>query len=170
MTHSASISRGSTWFEENNIILGLVYLWGWYIRMLHFGLASVTSIVWTSPSQTNPVITKTVLGWKSFVVNNRLKSGVHEHHLFVSFLPGDALPGLHCDHLHLLLVCDTSVVDKLFYWFEISWLTWPSKNIQFLCLEKVLSHLSSVTSVIILLHCEDILYCSSFGWMWAESL
>ncbi|MCJ8731901.1 hypothetical protein PDJAM_G00204550 [Pangasius djambal] len=39
-------------------------------------------------------------------VNDCLKSGAHVLKTqILSFLPGDALPGLHCSHLQLLLVC-----------------------------------------------------------------
>ena len=43
-----------------------------------------------------------ILGCKSFAVNYSLKSGTH--HQTLGFIPGDALPGLHCNCLNFLLV------------------------------------------------------------------
>uniref|UniRef100_A0A8C5MG24 C2H2-type domain-containing protein n=1 Tax=Leptobrachium leishanense TaxID=445787 RepID=A0A8C5MG24_9ANUR len=37
-------------------------------------------------------------------VNHSLKSGTHRHHQTLGFIPGDALPGLHCNCLQFLLV------------------------------------------------------------------
>ena len=45
-----------------------------------------------------------ILGCKSFAVNYSLKPGTHRHHQTLGFIPGDALPGLYCKCLQLLLV------------------------------------------------------------------
>lgn len=45
-----------------------------------------------------------MLGWKSFVVGDCLKSSSHGHYHMLCFLPCEALRGLHCSCLELLLV------------------------------------------------------------------
>jgi len=45
-----------------------------------------------------------ILGWKSFAVNDSLKSGTQRHHQTLGFIPGDALPGPYCHCLHFLML------------------------------------------------------------------
>lgn len=75
------------------------------------------------------------------------------------FLPEDALLGLHCTRLQLLLVCGLCALSCSVE-VEIRWLTWPLKNISFL--QKALSCSHSVIRVIIHLRCK-VLSCLCCG-------
>ena len=79
----------------------------------------------------------------------------------LSLLAWDASPGLYSSHFHMLLVygsfgpnCCLQWVKIMLMLVEVRWLTWPLKNITFLCLEKHLHWFCSLIWVIIHLYCE----------------
>lgn len=75
-----------------------------------------------------------------FAVHDYLKSVSHEYHQILSFLPGNALPGLHCSRFQLLLVCcSLSALSFITKWKNcsyISLLTWLLKNFPFYVFSK----------------------------------
>lgn len=89
-----------------------------------------------------------ILGRKSFVVNDCLKSGTHGDHHTLSLLPRkrpcrpllQPLSDAACLQVfQFWLKSEKSMLN----WVEIAWQTWPLQNIQFLCLETLLGCFSS---------------------------
>ena len=119
-----------------------------------------------------------ILGCKFFAVNYSLKSGRHRHHQTLGFIPGDALPGLYCNSLQLLLVLGTfslqfglQQVKCMLSRIQVRWLTWPLHNIPLIWLKTLFGCFSSMLRVIVHLHCEapSDEFCSIWP-IWADKI
>lgn len=62
----------------------------------------------------------------------------------------------------------SSICEKKHYWVEISWLTWPLKNIPFIWLQKLACSAAFYGSLFICTMKCCLIGFTAFGWIWAE--